>query len=98
MYLFFHLSLIRQLREPLTPGRSIECQITSEDWVRDVRIDRKLRQLVALCDEGVIIIDYVTNKQKMFVRNWHQTALTWYVIFSPRIFDALLSFQIHTFF
>ena len=57
-------------------GRPIECQITQDDWVRDLQIDKKHHQVVVLCDEGVCIIDYQTNKQVFFIRNWHETALT----------------------
>ncbi|XP_072046831.1 uncharacterized protein [Amphiura filiformis] len=99
-----------ELREPLTPSRHIDCQITSEDWVRDVRVDKKLRQLVALCDEGVIIIDYTTNKQKLFIRNWHQTALTSCVFYrrleyfitasmdgAIKVWNAVVFSQVHEF-
>ena len=73
---YTRLLLVLQLRDPLTPGRPMECQITPNDWVRDLQIDKKHRQLVVLCDEGVCIIDYQTNKQVFFIRNWHETALT----------------------
>ncbi|XP_038049047.1 uncharacterized protein LOC119722787 [Patiria miniata] len=99
-----------ELRDPLTPGRPIECQITSEDWVRDLQIDKKHRQLVVLCDEGVCIIDYQTNKQIFFIRNWHETALTSCVFYrrleyfvtaamdgSIKVWNAVVYSQVHEF-
>ncbi|XP_022109571.1 uncharacterized protein LOC110989469 isoform X2 [Acanthaster planci] len=99
-----------ELRDPLTPGRPIECQITSDDWVRDLQIDKRLRQLVVLCDEGVHIIDYQTNKQIFFIRNWHETALTSCVFYrrleyfitaamdgSIKVWNAVVYSQVHEF-
>ncbi|XP_033628785.1 uncharacterized protein LOC117291264 [Asterias rubens] len=99
-----------ELRDPLTPGRPMECQITPNDWVRDLQIDKKHRQLVVLCDEGVCIIDYQTNKQVFFIRNWHETALTSCVFYrrleyfitaamdgSIKVWNAVVYSQVHEF-
>ncbi|XP_071510482.1 uncharacterized protein [Diadema antillarum] len=70
-----------EIRDPLVRGHPIESQIKEEDWVRDLRVDRKRRQVVALCDEGVHIINYVTNREVYTIRNWHASALTCFVFY-----------------
>ncbi|XP_041481235.1 uncharacterized protein LOC121428578 [Lytechinus variegatus] len=70
-----------EIRDPLVRGRPIESEITEDDWVRDVRVDRKRHQLFALCDEGIHIINYITNKEVYCIKNWHASALTCFVFY-----------------
>ncbi|XP_071822870.1 uncharacterized protein [Apostichopus japonicus] len=99
-----------ELRDPLTPGRPIDCGIRSEDWVRDIRVFQKQRQLVALCNEGIYMIDYVTNQQVFHMPNWHDTALTSFVWYRPleyfitasmdgtiKVWNAIVFSQVHEF-
>ncbi|XP_070570863.1 WD repeat-containing protein 87-like [Ptychodera flava] len=72
-----------ELRGALQPGRPFECNLSRYQWVTNLKLDKKNHQLLVLCDDGVYIINYKTNKQTHFIRNWHSTSLSSCVFYRP---------------
>ncbi|XP_077997831.1 WD repeat-containing protein 87-like [Glandiceps talaboti] len=72
-----------EIRGPLLPSRPIQCDLSRYQWVTNLKLDKKNHQLLALCDDGVFIINYKTNKQTHFIKNWHATSLSCCVFYRP---------------
>ncbi|XP_064598593.1 WD repeat-containing protein 87-like [Liolophura sinensis] len=56
---------------PPLPGRRFETSIRREDWVRDLKIDRKNKRILALCGFNICVVNYETDKQTHFIESRH---------------------------
>ncbi|XP_066284648.1 WD repeat-containing protein 87-like [Branchiostoma lanceolatum] len=81
--LTFRLGMF-DIRAKLVPSRPFITDLTREQWVLNLQVDRRTRQLIAMCDDGVFFINYSSRMQERFLPNWHQADLSCCIAYRPK--------------
>ncbi|XP_035676078.1 uncharacterized protein LOC118415517 [Branchiostoma floridae] len=81
--LTFRLGMF-DIRAKLVPSKPFITELTRDQWVLNLQVDRRTRQLIAMCDDGVFFINYSSRMQERFLPNWHQADLSCCIAYRPK--------------
>ncbi|KAI8503519.1 WD repeat-containing protein 87 [Branchiostoma belcheri] len=72
------------IRAKLVPSKPFITDLTRDQWVLNLQVDRRTRQLIAMCDDGVFFINYSSRMQERFLPNWHKADLSCCIAYRPK--------------
>ncbi|XP_068741933.1 WD repeat-containing protein 87-like [Montipora capricornis] len=70
-------------KDPLIPGHFISCSFTPLDWVMSITIDDASKQILAISDVRIAMIDVESYKEKRFFQKKCDFSFTTCVFFTP---------------
>lgn len=69
--------------DPLIPGQLISCSFTPLDWVMSITLDNTSKQILAISDVRISMIDMTTHKERCFFQKKCDISFTTCVFYSP---------------
>ena len=69
--------------DPLIPGEIINCSFTFDDWVRTIKIDSVSKQILAVSDETISMLDIRSYKEICFFQKKKDSFFTTCVFYHP---------------
>lgn len=69
--------------DPLTPGQLISCSFTPFDWVMSLTVDNTSKQILAISDVRISMIDIATHKERCSFEKKCDFSFTTCVFYSP---------------
>jgi len=68
---------------PLIPGQLISCSLTPFDWVMSIALDNSSKQIFAISDVRISMIDITTHKERCFFQKKCDISFTTCVFYAP---------------
>ena len=72
--------------DPLIPGQSINCSFTPFDWVMSIVLDNTSKQILAISDVRISMIDLQTHQERCFFQKKCDSSFTTCVFYNPTNF------------
>ena len=69
--------------DPLIPGQLVNCSFTPLDWVISLSVDDASKQILAIADVRIAMIDVASYKERRFFQKKCEFSFTCCVFFSP---------------
>ncbi|KAL9984788.1 hypothetical protein ACROYT_G007121 [Oculina patagonica] len=69
--------------DPLIPGQLISCSFTPFDWVMSIALDNTSRQILAISDVRISMIDLQTHRERCFFQKKCDFSFTTCVFYNP---------------